>query len=262
MHTPAVRYEPGADPHVGEIVLDRPDNRNSMTPELLEAFGEAVTAAKADPGLRCLVVRGEGHCFSAGADFKSVVQLDSAGLPHERSFAMYAPFLSLRTLEVPVLGALNGHAVGGGFGLSLMCDVRIAAADSKYGANFARLGLSSGMAISYILPRLVGVSRAAEMLFTGALVSGTEAAAMGLVSRALPAAEVLPHTRALAATIAANAPLAVRLIKKTLYDGLDWDPAAAARIEAGFQAETLATDDAKEGMAALLEKRTPEFHGR
>jgi enoyl-CoA hydratase/carnithine racemase len=118
------------------------------------------------------------------------------------------------------------------------------------------------MAISYILPRLVGVSRAAEMLFTGALVSGEEAAAMGLVSRALPAAEVLPHTRALAATIAANAPLAVRLIKKTLYDGLGWNPAAAARIEAGFQAETLATDDAKEGMAALLEKRTPEVHGR
>ena len=175
---------------------------------------------------------------------------------------MYAPFLSLVEVEVPIIGALNGHAVGGGFGLALTCDIRIGNEDAKYGANFARLGFGSGMAISYVLPRLVGVSRASEMLFTGQLVSGREAAAMGLFSRALPAAEVLPAARELAGEIAASAPLAVRAIKRALRHNLSWDPKSAARYEAALQADTLTTDDAKEGMAALLEKRSPEFHGR
>mgnify|MGYP001314095014 FL=1 len=254
----AVRYERQGP--VGEIVLDRPEGRNSMTPELLEAFGEATCAAAGDADLRCLIVRGEGRCFSAGADLKANLQTGS-GLPHERSYAMYAPFLSLVDLEVPIVGALNGHAVGGGFGLALTCDIRIGARDAKYGANFARLGFGSGMAISYVLPRLVGVSRAAEMLFTGKLVSGDEAEAMGLLSRALPAEEVLPAARELAGEIAASAPLAVRAIKRALRHNLDWDPKSAARYEAALQADTLTTADAREGMAALLEKRPPIFTG-
>src|SRR5258706_15921095 len=100
---------------VGVITLDRPDNRNSMTGELLDAFVAASTAARADGGARCVVVTGTGACFSAGADFKSIVQR-ADGAPHERSFAMYAPFLSLLDIEVPIVGALNGHAIGGGFG--------------------------------------------------------------------------------------------------------------------------------------------------
>lgn len=258
----AVRYDAEVAPGVGEIVLDRPDNRNSMTPELLAAFARAVEAARADAGLRCLVLRGEGRCFSAGADFKSNLQIDAGGLPHEKSFAMYRPFLGVAGIEVPVIGALDGHAVGGGFGLALMCDVRFVQQGAKYGANFARLGLGSGMAISYVLPRLVGVSKAAELLFTGRLVLGEEAAAIGLASEALPKDDVLPRARELARTIAGNAPLAVRAMKKTLYAGLDWRPAEAAMREAALQAETLATEDAKEGMSALLEKREPTFRGR
>lgn len=255
----AVRYE--RQGHIGQIVLDRPDNRNSMTPELLGAFAEASAQAKDDKNARCIVIVGEGRCFSAGADFKATLQLDG-GLPHERSFAMYKPFLSVREIEVPVIGALNGHAVGGGFGLALMADIRIASETSKYGANFAKLGLHSGMGISYVLPRLVGVSRAAEMLFTGKLVTGAEAAAMGLVSEAVPADDVLPRALALAEDIAGAAPLALKTIKHALYDGLEWNPARAARREAALQAESLATADAKEGMAALLEKRAPNFEGR
>ena len=246
---------------VGEIVLNRPDQRNSMTPELLEAFGAAVAEARAAEGLRCVIVRGEGRCFSAGADLKANLQT-GGGLPHERSYAMYAPFLSLLDVEVPVIGALNGHAVGGGFGLALTCDIRIGNREAKYGANFARLGFGSGMAISYVLPRLVGVSRAAELLFTGQLVRGEEAAAMGLFSRAVAPEEVLPAARELAGEIAASAPLAVRVIKRAMRRNLEWDPRSAARYEAALQAETLMTEDAKEGMAALLEKRAPSFQGR
>lgn len=259
---PAVRFE--ADGSIGVITLDRPDNRNSMTPELLDAFAAAVVAVKDARDLRCVVVTGRGACFSAGADFRSIVQRTDAPAraPHERSFAMYAPFLSLLDVEVPVIGALNGHAVGGGFGLALCCDLRLGARGARYGANFCKLGLSPGMAISYVLPRLVGVARAAELLFTGRLVDGEEAARIGLLSSVHDAADVLPAAMQLASAIAANAPLAVRATKRALYRGLGWDPRAAAEVEAFAQAETLATADAAEGIAALLEKRAPTFTGR
>ena len=255
---PAVRYvRQGA---IGEIILDRPDNRNSMTPELLDAFAEASRAAR-DDDPRCIVVRGEGRCFSAGADFNATLQREGGALPHERSYAMYEPFLSLWDIRVPVIGALNGHAVGGGFGLALMCDVRIANREAKYGANFARLGLSSGMAISYLLPRLIGASKAAELLFTGRLILGDEAEAIGLCSAAVGPDEVVERARELARSIADSAPLAVRAVKQTLREGLGWDPRGAARREAALQAQTLETEDAAEGIAALLEKRKPVFRG-
>ena len=256
---PAVRY--AREGYVGEIVLDRPDNRNSMTPELLTAFAAIVRTAREDRDARCILIRGEGRCFSAGADFKAAVQHGNAALPHERSFAMYRPFLAVLDIAVPVIGALNGHAVGGGFGLALMTDIRVANRRAKYGANFARLGLGAGMGITYVLPRLVGVARAAELLFTGRLVDGAEAERIGLVNEAVAPDEVVPRARALAEEIAACAPLAVRALKEAMYRGLQWSPAEAARLEAPIQAETLATEDAKEGIAALLEKREPRFRG-
>ena len=247
--------------HIGELVLNRPDNRNSMTPELLAAFANAADEAAQDSALRCLIVRGEGTCFSAGADLKSSVQVGD-GLPHEKSYAMYRPFLSLLDIEVPVIGALNGHAVGGGFGLALVCDLRVASRNAKYGANFTQLGLHPGMAISYLLPRLVGVARANELLFTGRLIRGDEAEAIGLVNQAVEAQSVLDHARRLAEEIASGAPGVMRSTKRAIYEGLNWEPKRAARREAPLQAESLATEDAKEGMAALLEKRAPVFRGK
>ena len=143
--------------HIGVITLNRPDNRNSMTAELLDAFAQASEQARVDADARCVVITGTGSCFSAGADFKSQIQREEVRRqPHERSYAMYEPFLSVLDIEVPVIGALQGHTVGGGFGLSLVCDIRIGNREAKYGANFARLGLAPGMSISYLLPRLIG----------------------------------------------------------------------------------------------------------
>ena len=254
---PAVTYR--ADEAIGVITLDRPDNRNSMTPDLLDAFAAASEAARLDASIRCVVVTGTGSCFSSGADFKSTMQRDASDAAG--AFAMYAPFLSLLEIGVPVVGALNGHAVGGGFGLSLLCDLRIGAEDAKYGANFVKLGLAPGMAISYLLPRLVGVARANELLLTGRLVDGREAEALGILNRAVPAADVLAEAMALAKTIAINAPLAVRATKQAIRRGLDFNPRSAALAEAIYQAETLATDDAREGISALLAKRPPVFTG-
>jgi enoyl-CoA hydratase/carnithine racemase len=143
-----------------------------------------------------------------------------------------------------------------------VCDLRIGAAHAKYGANFVKLGLAPGMAISYLLPRLIGVARASELLYTGRLVDGHEAAALGILNRAVPAEDVLPAAMELARSIAANAPLAVRATKRAIHRGLDLQIRDAARIEAIAQAETIATDDAREGIAALLAKRDPQFTGR
>jgi len=254
----AVRYE--TDQAIGIITLDRPDNRNSMTPELLDAFVVASGAARADASIRCLVVTGTGACFSAGADFNAIVQRGS-GAPHERSFAMYEPFLSLLELEVPIVGALNGHAVGGGFGLALVCDIRIAALEGKYGANFVAVGLAPGMAITNLLPRLVGLARASELLFTGRLVDGAEAERLGIVNRAVPVAQVMGEATALARAIAGNAPFAVRATKAAIRRGFALEARAAARADAHDQATSLAMDDAREGMSALLAKRKPVFTG-
>jgi enoyl-CoA hydratase/carnithine racemase len=253
--------------YVATITLNRPENRNSMTPDVLEGFREAIARAREDCELRAVVITGSGKSFCAGADFRSAGRPGSQEegdrrIPQERAFAMYQPFLAVLDIEVPTIAAMNGHAIGGGLGLALVCDLRIADVEAKYGANFARLGLHSGMAISYLLPRIVGVPTAADLLFSGRLVSGSEAERIGLAQRAVAASEVAAEAAALARSIAGCAPLAVRLVKRSLYRGMDWDPRSAAEAEAWAQSATLATDDAREGIAALLEKREPRFTGR
>jgi len=253
--------------YVTTITLNRPENRNSMTPDVLTGFREAIVRAREDRELRAVVITGSGKSFCAGADFRSAGAPGSAvegerRIPQERAFAMYEPFLAVLDIEVPTIAAMNGHAIGGGLGLALVCDLRIANREAKYGANFARLGLHSGMAISYLLPRIVGVPTAAELLFSGRLLSGAEAQQIGLAQRAVAASEVAAEAAALARSIAGCAPLAVRLVKRSLYRGMDWNPRRAAEAEAWAQSATLATEDAREGIAALLEKREPRFSGR
>lgn len=255
---------------VATLTLNRPDNRNSMTPDLLAAFRAAVARAAADRTLRVLVITGRGPSFCAGADFRSASPVpgdapagEAPPLPdHERLYATYEPFLEVFDLPMPVIAAMNGHAVGGGFGLALVCDLRVANREARYGANFARLGFHSGMAISHLLPRIVGVPTAADLLFSGRLVTGAEAAAIGLVHEAVAPDEVLPAALARARAIAACAPEAVRLMKRSLYAGAGWDPRGAARIESFLQAATMRSEDAREGIRALLEKREPKFTGR
>jgi enoyl-CoA hydratase/carnithine racemase len=256
----ALRVERDGD--VLRVALARPERRNAfdaaLIAELTEAFGDVGDA-------RAVVLTGEGASFCAGADFRATPGVaGGAGdaLPAERSFATYEPFLEVFELEVPTIAALNGHAVGGGFGLALVCDLRIANREAKYGANFARLGFHSGMAISHLLPRIVGVPTAADLLFTGRLVTGEEAAALGLVNVAVEPARVAGVALDKARAVAGAAPLAVRLMKRSLYTGVGWDPRAAAWQEALAQSATLATEDAREGIRALLEKREARFTGR
>ncbi len=263
MNEPAVLYE--VKDQIAQITLNRPDNRNSMTNDVLEGFADAVAQVRKDPDLRCVIITGSGSSFCAGADFRSQVQRgsdDRPMLPHERSFAMYQPFLAVLDIEVPVIGALNGHAVGGGLGLALVCDIRVANEDAKYGANFTKLGLHPGMSTTYILPRLVGLPRAAELLLTGRIIEGRQAAEYGLANYAVPADQVLDKSWELAREIASCAPIAVRMTKRSIYENVDFDAVTAAYHEAQAQSRTIETEDQTEGVAALLEKRKPVFRGR
>jgi enoyl-CoA hydratase/carnithine racemase len=263
MADPAVLYE--VKDHIATITLNRPDNRNSMTEDILSGIETSVAEVRRDPEVRCVIITGKGRSFSAGADFRSQVQRPTGGrelLPNERSFAMYSPFLSVLDIEVPVVGALNGHAIGGGLGLALVCDLRVANRDAKYGANFVRLGLHPGMATTYFLPRFVGIPRAAELLLTGRLITGAEAAELGFANYAVAPDVVLPKALELAGEVAGCAPIAVRWTKRSLYRNVGWDPRTAAEIEAAMQSRTVETEDFREGVKALLEKRDPEFRGR
>jgi len=256
----AVLYE--AANRIGVITLNRPDQRNAMTPELLDSFSVAIGEAGRDETIRCLVITGTGRCFSAGADLRSSMQRSDLGKPsRDASFAMYEPFLRVLDLEVPVIAAMNGHTVGGGFGLTLLADIRVANIRAKYGANFARLGIHSGLGISYLLPRLIGLAHASELLFTGRLIDGREALRIGLVSHAEEAEQVLPTAMGLAREIAASAPMAVKQMKASIRRGIQWEIREAALQEAELQAASLSTEDAKEGVSAILEKRDPEFKG-
>jgi enoyl-CoA hydratase/carnithine racemase len=249
---------------IATITLNRPENRNSMTPDLMAGFRECVARAAADHALRAVVITGRGASFCAGADFRGASPAEARGEEpdHERLYRTYEPFLEVFDLPMPTVAAMNGHAVGGGFGMALVCDIRVANREARYGANFARLGFHSGMAISHLLPRIVGVPTAADLLFTGRLVSGAEAASIGLVHEAVSPDAVQDAARARARAIAASAPEAVRLMKRSLYREAGWDPRSAARLEAFAQAATMRSDDAREGIRALLEKREPKFTGR
>ena len=248
--------------NIAQITLNRPDNRNSMDDEIMPAFREVVGRVKKSEDLRCLIITGSGNTFCSGADFKSGLVDNKGRLPHQTLMDAYGPFLEIQELEMPTIAAMNGHAVGGGFGLCLICDIRIANKQSKYGANFSRLGLHTGMAVSYMLPQIIGLPRANELLYTGRLINGEQAAGIGLANYALEEDQVLVKAWELAEEIAAAAPVAVRMIKHAIHRHLQWNPRTAAEIDALYQSRTFEMEDAKEGISALLEKRRPVFQGR
>jgi enoyl-CoA hydratase len=252
---------------IAEIALDRPDRNNAMGGDLLDAFAAAVARVRANAAVRVVIVSGRGKHFCAGADLaNSAGALATEGGAEDalrRALrGAYDPFLSILDVEVPTIAAVRGAAIGGGLGLALACDLRIAAEDARLQANFVKLGIHPGMAVSFFLPRLVGAERAAEMLFTGRRVSGTEAAAMGLVLRAVPAEQVEEEARSLALRIAGSAPIAVRLTKASLRGALAAAARAHADEEAAAQARCASTTDVREGVMAWMQKRSPVFHGR
>ncbi|MFB7634280.1 enoyl-CoA hydratase/isomerase family protein [Streptomyces sp. NPDC056149] len=250
-------------PHgITVLTFDNPAKRNPMTSRLTEEWRRALRSLRDSPDLRAVVVTGTGPAFCSGADLGELGGQHDQGLAGARAHlsGFYRTWLAVRDLPVPTIAAVNGHAVGAGLALALACDLRYAAEDAKLGAPFVRLGLHAGMATTATLAEAVGLPRARELLLTGRLVSGAQAAAMGMVQSAVPAAQVLDTALGVAEEIAAAAPLAVRLTKSGLAQGQPTVEQALA-WEALAQPVTTTTDDFREGVRAQQERRRPHFTG-
>ncbi|NGP05792.1 enoyl-CoA hydratase/isomerase family protein [Rhodococcus sp. 14C212] len=241
--------------HVGTVTFAR-GPYNYLSAALLTALADAFDDLSAR-GARAIVLYGDGRHFCAGADFGS----NDTAAPGAATSPIYEVVPRLFERSVPVVAAMRGAAIGGGLGLALAADFRIATAQSRFAANFARLGFSQGFALSLTLPRLIGLQRASDLLYTGRMVYADEALQIGLCDRLTDDEKLLGEAQSYAAEIATSAPLAVAAIRRRLHGDLadavrdtlerDWRDQTALKLTADF----------REGIAAARERRTPQFRG-
>lgn len=248
---------------VATVIFDDPKRRNAMTPELGDALARTVETLRKDTGVRAVVLTGAGGAFSAGGDLSMLQRLQSVGRDESRAFMLgfYGRYLSILDLEVPTIAAIEGPAIGAGLCVALACDLCIVDEDAKLALNFVQLGLHPGMGATYLARRRAGAQVATDLLLTGRRFDGREAVRIGLALRAVKTEDVRGEAQALARTIAGNAPLAVRALKKALaVDRAELDRALA--YEAEQQSISYASADLAEGLAAAAERRAPRFADR
>jgi len=250
--------------HTATITLNRPDRLNAISLAMLESLSAALRQADADPEVRVIVVTGAGRGFCSGLDLKDMGGLadSGSGALGPRFDLANSPPVVLHSTDKPVLCALNGPAVGYGFDLALGCDVRIASDQARLGAVFTRRGIVPESGGSWLLPRLVGWARAAELAFRGAILSAEEALKLGLVNAVVPHERLMSETQAWADQIGANAPLAVQATKRMMRLGLEESFEANVHHVYLQLLSLFASQDFREGVQAYLEKREPRFEGR
>lgn len=246
------------------VTLDLPERRNMMSAAMTDSWARTMAALRADRSVRVVVVTGAGSAFCSGGDLSWIGSEPDATVDdlRARMRPFYEAWLSVRDLDVPSIAAVNGAAVGAGLAVALACDLRYAADDARLGMPFTSLGMHPGMASTWLLPEVVGLPVARELLLTGRMVSGAEAAGLGLVNRAVPREAVLAEALSVAAAVAAAAPVATRLTKRALAGRGHHSVEAALEWEALAQPVTLASADLQEGLAAQRERRSPRFTGR
>ena len=248
------------DAHVATVTLARPEAHNALSTALCEALLDALEEVAADGGVRAVVLAGEGPSFCTGADLKERRGKSLAFMRrHNRLIAGAAN--AIAALPQPVVAALHGYVLGGGAELALACDFRVAAEGCRIGFPETALGIIPGAGGTQRLPRLVGPTAAKELIFTGRRLDAAEALRIGLVSEVAPEGRAGEAARALAARIAASAPLAVAAAKRAIDDGLDASLAAGLALEYRSQLALYASADWQEGLAAFAEKRAPKFRG-
>lgn len=250
------------DEGVLAITLNRPDVLNAFNRKMTDELQDAFKKAERDPAVRCIVLTGAGRAFSSGEDLKSRSaegDSDFGSTLRQR----YNPLVSkMRNIEKPVLGSINGVAAGAGCSIALACDLRIASEKARFMEVFVRVGLVPDSGSSFLLPRLVGLGRALEMAFLGDEMGADEALRTGLVNRVVPAEELETATHELALRLARSPTKAIGLAKRAINRALTMDLDQALDYEVYGQEAAGASDDHKEGIAAFLEKRTPNFTGR
>jgi len=246
------------------VTLSQPERRNAMSDRMTAAWPRLTAALRADADVRAVVVTGAGRAFCSGGDTSWIGGAPDSSVAdlRTRMLAFYRGWLSIRELEVPTIAAINGAAVGAGAALALACDLRYAAASARFAVPFAQLGLHPGMATTWLLPEVVGLAAARDLLITGRVVDAEEMLRLGLVSSVSGDDGFVEGVLHLAHSVAAAAPIAVRLTKSALVGGAPADLVTALEWEALAQSVTLATEDVLEGFAATRERRPPTFTGR
>jgi enoyl-CoA hydratase/carnithine racemase len=252
-------------PGIALATLNRPDRLNAMSFAMFDEFLALQSELDRDPSVRVLILTGSGRGFCAGLDLDDAARLpDMATTEMMAGQQVWAAAISgFRTMKAPVIAAVNGPAAGAGMGLALAADIRIAAQTAKFNAAFVKVGLSGGdVGTSWALPRLIGLSRATEMLLTGRFVQADEAERIGLVSRVVADGSLLDAAFEIAEMITANSPFGMALTKAVLKDNVDAPSLeAAVALENRNQVLAARTDDMREALAAFREKRPPVFTG-
>jgi enoyl-CoA hydratase/carnithine racemase len=251
---------------IATLTLNRPERLNALGGTLRQDLHDAVTRAGADPEVRVMVVTGAGKGFCSGGDVKAMGEA-KAGQRERPLIEKIAPgrdrtLLAMREAPQPIIAAVNGAAAGAGMNLALGCDLRIASTAAKFTQAFVKRGLHPDWGGTYFLPRVVGMAKAAEMIFTGEVIDAAEALRLGIVSQVVAPEELLPTAYEMARRIAAGPPVAIRLAKRSLYANEDLDLRGALQIETMAQNICFETEDATEGIRAFGEKRAPIFKGR
>jgi len=247
------------------LTMNQPERRNPLTGNSAVAdFLAAIDRIHDDHRVRCVILTGAGPSFSAGGDIREMKRLASPAVSeidirHEYRRGIQRLTLALFNLEVPVIAAINGHAIGAGLDLACMCDIRIASEKAKFAESFVRLGIIPGDGGAWLLPRIVGMSRAAELAFTGDTIDAQHALAWNLVSRVVPHDELMAAARELADRIAQNASHGLRLTKRLMREAIHSRLDTVLELSATFQAICHKTPDHSEAVDAFLEKRAPRF---
>jgi enoyl-CoA hydratase/carnithine racemase len=245
---------------IATLQLRRPPN-NFIDRDLVAEIADALEHLDGQPQCRAIVLAAEGRHFSAGADFSSRAA-DATQPTGERGRHLYKEAIRLFRTTKPIVAAIQGAAVGAGLGLAMTADFRVTCAEARFSANFTRLGFHPGFGLTATLPRLIGSQRAALLFYTGRRIAGDEAVAIGLADLLVPQAELLSAAAALAQEIAHSAPLAVVATRETLRRGLADAVQAATERELEEQDWQRRTEDFREGVKAMAERRLPDFKGR
>lgn len=248
------------DERVAVITLNRPDRMNAWNDEMGEGLSALLSECDANDDVRVVVVTGAGKAFCAGADLERGQKAFTGGEGTYGGAERYVPTVYPYMISKPVIAAINGHAIGVGITYPMTCDIRIVAEDAKIAFAFVRRGVIPELASHVTVARVVGLSCAADLLLSGRTISGSEAAAMGLASKALPAYEVLPEALRMAKDIARNAaPAAVAIAKRLLWKGTGMGVWDMKREEERLFSWIGRQSDAKEGIDAFMEKRAPDW---
>lgn len=256
------------DGPIATVTINRIKTRNPISdPDILVAFEDIMMALDADTSVRAVILTGAGTAFSSGGNLKRMGRAGGLNDPlpakTRRNYieGIHRLPLMMEALDVPVIAAINGPAIGAGLDLACMCDIRIASENAILAESFVKIGIVPGDGGAWLLPRIVGFSRATEMALTGERVSASEALAMGLVSRVVAPDALMDTARGIAQSIADNPPHAVRLTKRLLRRASSCDLSETLEMSAAFQALAHATQDHDEAIAAFLEKRKPVYKG-